>query len=99
MTEEQETKHAFAYSPSNTGLGAMPNFWCEVCNKIQPTFFEGTHNFDVSGNFIGGDIVCKECSFIIATAYTPNVKLKDAQQRIRLRIQKLEEELEKLSRT
>lgn len=54
---------------SNAGLDAMPNFWCDACGKIQPTFFEGAHTIDVSGNFIGGDIVCKECSFIIATAY------------------------------
>lgn len=58
----------------NVGLGAMTHFFCEVCQKIQPTFFEGANHADVSGNFIGGDVVCCACSFIIATAYVPNVK-------------------------
>ena len=58
----------------------MSNFWCEACGEIRPTFFEGAHNIDVSGKFIGGDIMCKECRFIIATAYAPNSLLDDTQQ-------------------
>lgn len=65
---------------SNVGLDAMPNFWCEVCRKIQPTFFEGAHQIDVSGKFMGGDVVCKECSFVIATAYAPNTNIADQEE-------------------
>jgi hypothetical protein len=59
-------------SRSNVGLDAMTHFWCEVCDAIQPTFFEGAHSHDTTGEFAGGDIVCDECGFIIATAYAPN---------------------------
>jgi len=53
----------------NDGLSLMTHVWCEVCDAIQPTFFEGANFVDVSGKFEGGDIVCKECFFVIATAY------------------------------
>ncbi|MDD5084237.1 MAG: hypothetical protein PHT88_04920 [Candidatus Moranbacteria bacterium] len=59
-------------SALNDGLDTMTHFWCEICDKIQPTFFEGAHNNDVSETFVGGDIVCKQCHFIIATAYVYN---------------------------
>lgn len=72
---EQQTKPLIGQSRSNVGLDAMTHFWCEVCNAIQPTFFEGAHSHDTTGEFAGGDIVCDECGFIIATAYAPNVKL------------------------
>lgn len=55
-----------------SGLDMMTHFWCEICDAIQPASFEGAHNQDISKTFSGGDIVCKKCNYIIATAYMPN---------------------------
>ena len=72
-TPLNEKKENVGLSDSNAGLGAMTHFFCDVCQKIQPTFFDGANHADVSGKFMGGDVVCCECSFIIATAFVPNV--------------------------
>ena len=51
----------------------MAHFWCEICGEIQPVVFDKTPAEDVSGEFMGRDIVCEECNFIIATFYSPKV--------------------------
>lgn len=55
---------------AHVGLDAITHFWCEVCGKIQPILFEGAKTQDTTGEFAGGDIVCQQCHFIIATAYS-----------------------------
>jgi hypothetical protein len=50
-------------------LSNITHFWCPLCDAIQPAFFEGFDNIDVSGQFVGGDIVCETCRLVIATAY------------------------------
>ena len=50
-------------------MNAQTHFWCEQCGRIQPVSFEGFTGTDVSEDFIGGDILCDECHFIIATMY------------------------------
>jgi hypothetical protein len=52
-------------------LSNITHFWCPLCDAIQPAFFEGFDNIDVSGQFVGGDIVCETCRLVIATAYRP----------------------------
>lgn len=54
---------------TNEGLGKTTHFWCAVCRSVQPTFFEGFDMVDTSNNFRGGDVVCKECCYVIATGY------------------------------
>jgi hypothetical protein len=76
MTETLKDENEGTGGPSelSAGLGAMTHFWCEVCCAIQPALFEGANHTDTSGTFIGGDVVCSVCDFIIATAYTPNAE-------------------------
>jgi len=77
MSMEQEQKvegTSSGTSALSAGLGAMTHFWCEVCDAIQPAFFEGANHQDTSGDFVGGDVVCSVCAFIVATAYTPNLE-------------------------
>ena len=44
-------------------------YYCGNCQEIRTAFFAGAQHVDISGKFKGGDIVCEECNFIIATAY------------------------------
>ena len=59
----------------NAGLGEMTHFWCEVCDAIQPAFFEGALHHSTADDFVGGDVVCSVCAFIVATAYTTNAEV------------------------
>ena len=43
--------------------------YCTNCEGIQAVFFEGLKNVSTDGYFIGGDVVCEECAFIVATLY------------------------------
>lgn len=45
--------------------------WCPNCAKIQEVDFEGYVNLDVTGGFVGGDVVCSDCAFIITCLYRP----------------------------
>jgi len=79
MEQEQKVEGTSSgTSALSAGLGAMTHFWCEVCDAIQPAFFEGANHQDTSGDFVGGDVVCSVCAFIVATAYTPNVDVTGA---------------------
>ena len=49
----------------------LSHYYCDNCQKIMPATFRGANHIDVSGEFIGGDIVCNECAWIIATGYMP----------------------------
>ena len=51
-------------------LNNMTHYWCDICDKIQPASFEGANFKSMDKQFIGGDILCNECHFVIATAYT-----------------------------
>jgi hypothetical protein len=74
MTNEKTTDSAA--SALSAGLGEMTHFWCEVCDAIQPAFFEGALHHSTADDFVGGDVVCSVCAFIVATAYTPNAELR-----------------------
>jgi hypothetical protein len=43
--------------------------YCETCNAIRPVIQESLTGPDTSRKFIGGDLLCNECRFIIATLY------------------------------
>lgn len=43
--------------------------WCSICNVVSPIYREPMTTPDVTGHFVGGDIVCGECHFIIATVF------------------------------
>lgn len=43
--------------------------YCPNCKQIQPVKAEPLTNPDDSGKYLGGDIVCAVCAYIIATLY------------------------------
>jgi hypothetical protein len=43
--------------------------YCPNCKRIQPVKSEPLTNPDDSGKYLGGDIVCAVCAYIIATLY------------------------------
>lgn len=45
--------------------------YCEVCDKFQPLKHEEPHGENVSGQFVGEDILCVECRYVIATVFIP----------------------------
>lgn len=45
--------------------------FCDNCKTIQPVKFEGYWNTDISESFLGGDLICQSCAFIVATLYRP----------------------------
>jgi hypothetical protein len=40
-----------------------------MCDAIQPVIQESLTDADTSGEFLGGDLLCNECRFVIATLY------------------------------
>ena len=54
---------------SREKLSVMTYYYCGNCQAIRTAFFAGAQQLDVTGRFVGGDIVCEECNFIIATVY------------------------------
>lgn len=79
QTQPNDTECIGAASELSAGVARMTHYWCQVCDAIRPAFFEGDHNVNVTGKFKGGDIVCEECNFIIATAYRANVVVQGAE--------------------
>jgi hypothetical protein len=43
--------------------------YCEMCDAIQPVIQESLTDPDTSGKFLGRDLLCNECRFVIATLY------------------------------
>ncbi len=46
--------------------------YCDNCEAIRKVFFEELHPVDaigVPGNWLGGDVVCDECAWIVATLF------------------------------
>lgn len=43
--------------------------WCDNCHAIQEVRIEIMENVDTTGSYLGGDIVCKVCAWIVATVY------------------------------
>jgi hypothetical protein len=46
--------------------------YCAVCQEWQPLEHEALFGEDVTGQFIGGDILCGHCRFVIATVFKPD---------------------------
>jgi hypothetical protein len=42
-------------------------FYCEFCEEHRPIEIEPLRKDDLNGNVAWGDILCKECHFVIAT--------------------------------
>ena len=53
------------------GLGSMLNkpikAWCEICQKAQEIYFPIKLRMDDDNDDAWNDMLCKECSFVIAT--------------------------------
>ena len=43
--------------------------YCDTCAKIQPAEREPLDVIDISGRFLGGDLLCSVCKFVVATVY------------------------------
>jgi hypothetical protein len=43
--------------------------YCEICQQMQPLEHEPLAGEDVSGQFLGGDILCSDCRFVITTVF------------------------------
>lgn len=43
--------------------------YCENCRSIQEVRHEGLDSKDVTGNYLGGDVCCNTCNWIVATMY------------------------------
>jgi hypothetical protein len=60
------------YHFSSGKLNIMEDFthaYCEMCDAIQPVTQESLTDPDTSGKLLGGDLLCTECRFVIATLY------------------------------
>lgn len=47
--------------------------YCAGCQEFQPLEHEALFSEDVSRQFVGGDMLCRECGFVIATVFRPLV--------------------------
>lgn len=45
--------------------------YCPNCQQIQRIASEPLTNPDESGKYLGGDLVCAVCAYLIATLYKP----------------------------
>lgn len=52
----------------------MIKFHCECCGKHQPVEIEVLSTDNLNPNLAWGDVVCQECSFVIATISTDTDK-------------------------
>ncbi len=46
--------------------------YCDNCDVIRKVFFEELHPVEaigVVGDWLGGDVVCDECAWIVATLF------------------------------
>jgi len=46
--------------------------YCDNCKKITKCRVDDMFYEDISGKYIGGDIYCAECAYILATVYRSN---------------------------
>jgi hypothetical protein len=69
LTKEEATQEIIVHSKFA---------WCDNCKKIKGTTFEGFENDDVTGEYVGGDLVCQECESIVVTLYRPKNLLDQA---------------------
>lgn len=53
----------------DSGPSIPTHFWCECCDAITPAILEPLEHEDTTGKFLGGDVVCADCHFVIATMY------------------------------
>lgn len=47
------------------------HLFCSCCASIQPGRYAGEEFRDTTGRFIGGDLVCQKCAYVVATLYRP----------------------------
>jgi hypothetical protein len=63
-------------APHKFAAPAISHAWCPNCQAIRPVTVEPLICRDVSGDYLGGDIVCARpdalCAFVIATLYAPD---------------------------
>ena len=53
----------------DSGPVVPTHFYCECCDKVTPAILESLDGPDRTGKFLGGDVVCADCRFVIATMY------------------------------
>lgn len=66
----EELRERYELKKFNETLQAKipTHIYCEICG-IQPVIIEPAHTEDISGKYIGGDLVCDTCKLVIATHY------------------------------
>jgi hypothetical protein len=72
MTESRLKPGRLEYHKPSGRLNNMTDFthaYCETCNAIRAVIQESLTGPDTSGKFVGDDLICNECHFIIATLY------------------------------
>lgn len=47
----------------------MTHWWCDNCGAIRMADIAPPNMASVDGGFMGGDVVCRDCRFVIATHY------------------------------
>jgi RNase P subunit RPR2 len=48
--------------------------YCDSCHKIQEVEKEELENEDTTGQFNGGNLICRRCHSILLTGYIPRVQ-------------------------
>lgn len=51
------------------GAQLSTHHYCHECKAIQPVIRDDKPGMDISGAFVGCDIICYVCAIIIATEY------------------------------
>ena len=50
-------------------LGGWSHAYCSNCGEIQPVSVNDVGADDVSGRFVGADVICSMCNYVVATVY------------------------------
>lgn len=48
--------------------------FCDNCDEIKEVFAEKLQSPSTTAEFLGGDVVCKECASIVSTIYVRNIQ-------------------------
>ncbi len=51
---------------------SITHAYCDNCETVRSVFFEDLHPVTtpgVAGSWLGGDVVCKDCAWIVATLF------------------------------
>jgi hypothetical protein len=60
-------------SPLIKANGIPVHFWCEACEGTSSVTYFDSRIPDITGRYVGGDVICDQCHQIIATYGFPIV--------------------------